>query len=459
LLQDLGEGLHPGWQAKTRVVAHTVIGRIGSGENGAVRGQCERALREHVLETSAFPGELIEDGSRGRSSVGPESIGAKSVDRHQKHTGGLARPDGRATRKRERENWNERSIFQRGRLPLYKYIEAPRPELYDLKADPGETRNLFDTDRERALSMRSRLLSTVEALPSSLSARHQPDPETIERLRALGYAASGGVLLGNLLWQSGDLEGAESSFREALERDPDFARAHRRLGELYFSHGDREKALASFGRAAELAPEDIATRLGIARSLKASGDTTAAMKELEALHGLHPDHPAVLSEYAGTLAQQGDPDRALALLAKGPDHTDIHYTRSVILRSKDRIPEALAELDRALALAPESAVSLHDRGVILSRKGRLEEAVLSLQKALQIQESPFTRNALGTALCRMDRCAEGVPHFERAVASAPNFVDALDNLAQAYALLGRTRESREVQERAYALRNRRKSLQ
>jgi len=423
----------------------------------------------------------------------------------------------------------------------YKYIEAPRPELYDLSADPGETRNLFEADPGRARQMRSRLADLVAALPASLSSRSQPDPETIARLRSLGYAAAGGgsapegaslpdpkdrlhlwtrleevvlhqgagdlpkaiaaalevleedptnllalellanarsssgerdeaieiyrrildidasrplshVLFGNLLWQSGDLTGAEKGFLAALERDPDFARAHRRLGELYFTRGETEKALASFGRAAELADEDVETRLGIARSLKASGDLNAAMKELEALHKRNPQNPEVLAEYAGTLAQQGEVDRALSLLAAGPDHHDIHYTSSVILRSRDRIPDALAELERALTLEPASAVALHDRGVLLSRMGRLPEAVSSLSKALESLDTPSTRNALGTALCRMDRCAEAIPHFERAVLQAPSFVEAIENLAQAYAIVGRRSESEKMSKRAEALR-------
>jgi Flp pilus assembly protein TadD len=83
--------------------------------------------------------------------------------------------------------------------------------------------------------------------------------------------------------------------------------------------------------------------------------------------------------------------------------------------------------------------------------GRLPEAIASLSKALENLESPSTRNALGTALCRMDRCAEAIPHFERAVAQAPTFVEAIENLAQAYALVGRSREADETRKRAQAL--------
>jgi Flp pilus assembly protein TadD len=84
--------------------------------------------------------------------------------------------------------------------------------------------------------------------------------------------------------------------------------------------------------------------------------------------------------------------------------------------------------------------------------GRLAEAVASLSKALESADSPSTRNALGTALCRMERCAEAIPHFERAVAQSPSFVEAIENLAQAYLLAGRSREADEMRVRAEALK-------
>ena len=42
----------------------------------------------------------------------------------------------------------------------YKYIQAPKPELYDLAADPGETRNLYEQKRSLALAAREKLDSS-----------------------------------------------------------------------------------------------------------------------------------------------------------------------------------------------------------------------------------------------------------------------------------------------------------
>src|SRR5262249_36293638 len=72
-----------------------------------------------------------------------------------------------------------------------KYVDLPLPELFDLAADPTESRNLAasrpqDLDRMRALLARTREGERgVE--------RVTEDAATLERLRALGYLAGGGT--------------------------------------------------------------------------------------------------------------------------------------------------------------------------------------------------------------------------------------------------------------------------
>lgn len=430
----------------------------------------------------------------------------------------------------------------------YKYIDAPRPELYDLASDPGETRNLAEHEPDRLGRMKARLNRLVEGFPTSLSSRIQPDQKTIERLRSLGYTASGGgavprglderarslpdpkdrlhlwtrleeillaraagkldeaaasarevlaedptnllalellasarssagdpkeaielyrrilsiddtrplshVSYGNLLWQSGDGEGAETSFRTALALDPKMVTAYRRLGELYLATGRARKAKETFEAAAAIAPADARVGLGRARTDEALGNLAGATRDLEQLQQDHPADPAVLSELARVLARSGQIDRAVDLLKRGPDRQEVHYTLSVLYRSQGRMDDSLAELDRALALDPGSAPALHDRGVLLSRMGRLPEAVAALEKALALRDLPPTRNALGAALCRMERCAEAIPHFERAVKDAPDFVEAIENLAQAYWIAGRRADAERMKARAEAVQSR-----
>jgi arylsulfatase A-like enzyme len=65
---------------------------------------------------------------------------------------------------------------------------GPIWELYDLRADPGETRNLIDRDPETARALQAELLAIVDADPGRDDRDEPPLPEGLEeQLRSLGY--------------------------------------------------------------------------------------------------------------------------------------------------------------------------------------------------------------------------------------------------------------------------------
>ncbi|MGD0227288.1 MAG: sulfatase/phosphatase domain-containing protein [Terriglobia bacterium] len=76
------------------------------------------------------------------------------------------------------------------RVGRYKYIQAPKPELYDLATDPGETRSLYAQRRSTALAYREKLLSLQARFRNvHLLGGKALDPDTVARLSSLGYVA------------------------------------------------------------------------------------------------------------------------------------------------------------------------------------------------------------------------------------------------------------------------------
>ena len=90
--------------------------------------------------------------------------------------------------------WSDLRAVRDGR---WKYILAPRPELYDLDQDPGELHNLVDRDANRARAYRSgveqQLRREQAALRGSEPAAATVPPDMLEKLGALGYVSPGGV--------------------------------------------------------------------------------------------------------------------------------------------------------------------------------------------------------------------------------------------------------------------------
>ena len=78
------------------------------------------------------------------------------------------------------------------RTPAYKFIDAPRPELYDLVRDPGEEKDVQNRLPDRAISMKRELdgLMTETSAGAPTPQAADLDKETVERLAALGYIGS-----------------------------------------------------------------------------------------------------------------------------------------------------------------------------------------------------------------------------------------------------------------------------
>ena len=136
----------------------------------------------------------------------------------------------------------------------WKYIAAPKPELYDLNGDPGETRNVVaqqPTQRRGARAAGGRDFAG-DARPPELQRRRIR--EALARLQALGYASGRGDARrrsagsrriaassrrGSRGSTSGELQGAalERALRDILREDPRNPQANLRLGYVLVSSG------------------------------------------------------------------------------------------------------------------------------------------------------------------------------------------------------------------------------
>src|SRR4029453_11105174 len=83
--------------------------------------------------------------------------------------------------------WSDLRVLRDGR---FKYIQAPRPELYDLGSDPGERSNLVGAQPERVQAMKTRLarmLDAERAAPAPSPGTPAASTDLLEKLGALGY--------------------------------------------------------------------------------------------------------------------------------------------------------------------------------------------------------------------------------------------------------------------------------
>jgi choline-sulfatase len=166
-----------------------------------------------------------------------------------------------------------------------KLIEAPRPELYDLQADPKELKNLYAPASSKAQSMQLEMSKWKSKLPPQTNADKPgealPDPKDKVEVQNLLHNA----MLATDDNRSGD---AREFLEKALQLDPNSPTALRQLGELELAAGDFAKAAGHLKRACALRPEDSTAAFELGEALEKSGDWVGARDALEASLKLAP---------------------------------------------------------------------------------------------------------------------------------------------------------------------------
>ena len=309
-------------------------------------------------------------------------------------------------------SWSElRAVQSAGR----KYIEAPRPELYDTRVDPGETKNLLPGDQALAHGLHNQLQSLLlQYTPRTQGAPKEAeptDPELADRLRSLGYVAIS--------------PGRYSDATGKVLSDP---KDHIRVYELFSAamddgqNGRYTEALKKLGEAEAIEPALMAIRFLKGLEYYRLQDYPRAIEGFKSAIKLDPQY-AYATYYLGlTEAQSGD------------------------------LGAARTSLRHALELDPTNFVAAYDLGTLELKQNRVEEGLQHLEQSTRISPS-FAQafEALGEGYLYVHRNAAAARALERAVAIAPNFAQAHLYLGRTYQAEGRAADAEKEFARAQVL--------
>jgi protein O-mannosyl-transferase len=143
-----------------------------------------------------------------------------------------------------------------------------------------------------------------------------------------------------------------------------------------------------------------------------SGDPERAIAAFDRAIAIEPQ-AAVLVERSIAHQQRNDLDRALAdinsALALAPNHPDAWYNRGVVHASRGDAAAALADYTRAIELRPTRPEAFVNRAAILGQLGRVEDALADYARAIELDpvraETWYSR---GTLLGKNGRDAESI---------------------------------------------------
>lgn len=177
-----------------------------------------------------------------------------------------------------------------------------------------------------------------------------------------------------------------------------------------------------------------------------AGRPLDAIKSYQAALRREPEHHEAWVNGAVVWDGVGEPGRAAdwyrrAARAK-PGDADVLAALGELELRRGRLPEARAELDKALALAPEDPLALVARGRTSLTMGRLDEALGFLGRAAAPSSAaPIAAYWLGEALEAKGRHAEAAAAFDRAARADSYFTAARYRLARALSRVGRVKEA------------------
>jgi len=295
----------------------------------------------------------------------------------------------------------------------WKYIKAPKPELYNLKTDPSEENNLY-YEQERVASdlkgkledMREKLSSTGDASKKTLSREEQ------ERLRSLGYIA--GEFEGNTAKQ--DLPDP----KDKVEVYAIFAHARR-----YEYEQDYERAERNYRELLELNPETPWNYVYLALLYEKMDRLDDSVQVLEQGRDRLPDSIVILSRLALFYMKKARVEEAYqtsqVVLRIDPKYFDALYMSGVALVNMGRWEEALEYVERALAIEPENKPLRIQYAYCLFALNRGEDALEVYQQLkVEFPEDPVIYREIGILYDSMGDLEKARENLSKAVELSPS---------------------------------------
>jgi arylsulfatase A-like enzyme/Tfp pilus assembly protein PilF len=359
--------------------------------------------------------------------------------------------------------WSDIKALRSGR---YKAIDAPRPELYDLQDDPGETRNLFDARRALGDQMLARLRQMEDAFQKVAAPRpaEDVDPDVRARLAALGYVGSfvasasaprtnradpkDKIAVFNLLSTARELASeasgaakAEAIYKQITDSDPNVIDVWFSLGGLYAKQRRYTEAIASYARALKIKPDYDLAVFNLANMYRRMGNDDAALAGFQRYLAIDAKDAYVHYQMGEIYLDRGDVARAeqsfSTALAIDPNVAQATNALGVIAFQRGDTDTAERLVNEALAKKADVRLAHYNLALIAEKRGDLQLAEKEYLLELEAHPDSFR------AAFNLSRLYEqiGEPSLEidalrQAIDANPDFGQGLIYLARAYVRRG-----------------------
>ena len=281
---------------------------------------------------------------------------------------------------------------------------------------------------------------------------------------------------GEAALKAGNLEAAQAAFRRVVALDPRSGAAYSNLGVIAMRRKEWDKAITLLHKAEALEPKMVGIRLNIGLAEFRRGNYAAAVAPLasflreqpdseqaryllgmcqvftkhydegiKALEPLWPSRSAdvlylYLMDIAAVESGKKELDEKILkqMITVGGGTPEFHLILGKAYLKREEIPEATAELERALALNPQLPFIHLNLGIAYMRSADNERAEEEFQKEIAVDpDLPDTYDQLGVLYSRMQRDEEAGKSFRDALRRDEKMSSSYEGLAKLYQKQGK----------------------
>jgi choline-sulfatase len=283
----------------------------------------------------------------------------------------------------------------------WKYVRAPKPELYDLSQDPNETTNVIRDHAPEVQRLEAQLKAVIGSDGAEKVATSFIDQHTLDQLKSLGYVSGFAARTYDLTGQGTD-------------------------------------------------PKD---RVGILKLLALAEDPAARTPDSRRIELLEqaakedPANPDLYYQLGGKYEKVGRYTDALKLyhaaLARGVENARLHSRIADLLVRSGKKDQAIPEYEKAVQLNPADSASQTNLATAYLEKGRLPDAERVFKWVLATDPaSAAAYNGLGLIAIQRQDATTARGYFEKAVELDPDLIEAQLNLGLIYRMAGESAKAR-----------------
>jgi len=285
----------------------------------------------------------------------------------------------------------------------WKYIQAPRQELYDLNQGPREEENLFSKDPKRARLLQEHLKLIIEEQVRTEEAEDKfvLSAESRRRLESLGYVAAGST-------------DVDFEFDSSKNDPKDFNLLHKQVMSawVFIKRQQYSEAEAMCNKMVAEHPDYILNFYLLGGIAMGRNNIAESVKH----------YSKFLSRVEEEKARRPE-DESLGYLEAYVSWA--HLRLGIAFSAQERLEDAISQYSEALKMDPEMAEAYFNLGHAYRRQGKLSEAIEHYSRALELDpEFAEAHYSLGNIMLEREEFEKAIIYYRKALELRPDWSQA-----------------------------------